>query len=98
MSSQILVFFCLAALLLSTSSFIIQENHEEMQADTQKVGLGNFTGSKTTQQQINSFINYINSASSFYRDDTSARLSYISTQMNATYGSPDYGFSIAQQG
>lgn len=98
MSSQILVFFCLATLLLFTSSFTIQENHEEKPTDSQKVGLGNFTGTKTTQQQVNSFINYINSASSFYRDDTSARLSYISTQMNATYGSPDYGFSIVQQG
>ena len=90
--------FCLTAILLSTNSFTIQENREEKQTVAQKVGLGNFTGSKTTQQQINSFINYINSASSFYRDDTSARLSYISTQMNTTYGSPDYGFSIVQQG
>lgn len=98
MSSQILVFFCLAALMLSTYGFIMQENHGSQQANTQKVGLGNFTGSKTTQQQITSFINYINSASSFYRDDTSARLSYISAQMNLTYGSPDYGFSIVQQG
>lgn len=97
-SSQILVFSCFVVLFLSAPSFIIQGNHEEDSADSQKVGLGNFTGSKTTQQQVNSFINYINSASSFYRDDTSARLSYISTQMNTTYGSPDYGFSIVQQG
>jgi hypothetical protein len=35
--------------------------------------------------QVSAFINYINSASTFYRDDISSRLKYISDQMNTHY-------------
>jgi hypothetical protein len=62
------------------------------------LGFGNQTGSNTSQAQVTSFINFINSASIAYRDDPYSRLLYISNQMNITYSTQDYGFSIIQQG
>ena len=35
--------------------------------------------------QVSAFINYINSASTFYRDDINSKLKYISDQMNTHY-------------
>lgn len=61
-------------------------------------GFGNQTGSNTTQAQVTSFINFVNSASIAYRDDPYSRLVYISDQMNTTYGTELYGFSIIQEG
>lgn len=62
------------------------------------LGFRNETGSNTTQAQVISFINFINSASAFYRFDTAARLNYISDQMNASFGQPGLGFTIIQHG
>lgn len=63
-----------------------------------KLGFGNITGPGTTAEQVDSFINFINSASIYFRDDNKSRLDYISDQMNKTYGIPGYGFSVIQQG
>jgi hypothetical protein len=43
---------------------------------------------------VSAFINYINSASTFYRDDISSRLKYISDQMNTAYGKSGYTYSV----
>jgi hypothetical protein len=43
-----------------------------------------------------SFVNYINSAAIYYRDDFAMRLKYISDQLNSSYGSAGSGFCIVQ--
>lgn len=71
---------------------------EEKAVQDSNLGFKNETGSNTTAGQVTSFINFINSASSFYHDDIKARLGYISDQMNKTYPVAGRGYSIIQQG
>lgn len=86
-------------LLLCLSHFTVLSLVFEKQAiQAFNLGFKNETGSNTTQAQVISFINFINSASTFYRSNTAARLNYISEQMNASFGLPGFGFSIIQQG
>jgi hypothetical protein len=44
--------------------------------------------------QVSAFINYINTASTFYRDDDESKLKYISDQMNIAYGITGYSYSV----
>ncbi len=44
--------------------------------------------------QVSAFINYINSASTFYRDSIYSRLNYISDQMNTAYGKSGLSYSV----
>jgi hypothetical protein len=44
--------------------------------------------------QVSAFINYINSASTFYRDDKESKLKYISDQMNTHYKKSGYAYSV----
>jgi hypothetical protein len=87
-------------LLVASSSFVMKnspENQIKLESSN-NLEFSNQTGSGATQAQVTSFINYINSASTFFRDDTQSRLNYIADQMNSSYGSDGYGFSIVQQG
>lgn len=86
---QLLLLFLSHIVVLS---FIIEEMQDS------NLGFKNETGINTTQAQVNSFINFINSASAFYRDDTYTRLAYISDQMKKAYGKDNNNFSVLQQG
>lgn len=89
MKRLLLLFFSHFACL----SFVVSE---EIQGSN--LGFKNETGINTTQAQVNSFINFVNSASAFYRDDTYTRLAYISDQMRKAYGKDNNNFSVLQQG
>lgn len=93
-------FFC----IITISSFLLQQDHSA-HTDAGLVSITNHpslnfshyeTGYNTTAMQVSSFMNYINSASVFFRDDTKACLEYISDQMNKSYGVNGYGFSIIE--
>lgn len=59
------------------------------------LGFGNSSGAGASSTEMISFGNFINSGSAFYHDDVSQRLTYISDQMNKTYGdSSIYGYSV----
>ena len=58
------------------------------------LGFGNQTGGGVTADQVQSFINFINSASTYYRDSPQGRLTYISDKMNAAYGNANFGYSV----
>jgi hypothetical protein len=60
------------------------------------LGFQNSTGQGVNATYFASFINFINSAAIYYRDDTAMRLKYISDQLNSTYGSASTGYSIVQ--
>jgi hypothetical protein len=66
--------------------------------NTPSLGFGNQTGANTTAGQVTSFINFINSASTYFSDDAEARLNYISDQLNSSYGVSGEGFSVIQAG
>lgn len=53
-------------------------------------------GAGATESQVSAFVNFINSASSFYHDDAALRLAYISDQMNKTHGASLEGYSILE--
>ena len=89
---KILIAMCLSHFIVLSFVF------EEQAMQSSNLGFKNETGVNTTQAQVSSFINFINSASAFYRSDTAARLNYVSDQMNASFGQPGFGFSIFQHG
>ena len=81
---------------LSSQFFLSVENEKRLPISfTSNLGFGNFTGSGASSAELISFGNFINSGSAFYHDNVSQRKTYISDQMNKTYGNgPDYGYSI----
>jgi hypothetical protein len=47
--------------------------------------------------QLNSFINFLNSASTFYKDDKEQNIRYIQSQMTTAYGSLTRCFGVVIQ-
>jgi hypothetical protein len=45
--------------------------------------------------QLNSFINFLNAASSFYRDDIKLNLNYVQSNMAAAYGKSSQFYGVA---
>lgn len=97
----LLICFC----FISISSFFLHQKIEDQPSAAASIsnshpslGFANYTGINATAAQVSSFINFINSASTYFRDDTKARLNYISDQMNKAYGRSGVGFSVVQQG
>jgi hypothetical protein len=60
------------------------------------LGFQNNTGQGVNATYFASFINFINSAAIYYRDDVGMRLKYISDQLNSSYGTATSGFSLVQ--
>jgi hypothetical protein len=95
----------LAVLLASVSSFnlkAISINKETLQLGTGNIqsglqGFTNRTGSMFGTAQLNSFINFINSASTFYRDDVDQNLRYIQSQMTTAYGASSTYYGVVIQ-
>lgn len=96
----LLICFC----FVSISSFSTQQRPQALssaaliQGSHPSLGFANYTSPNATAAQVTSFINFINSASIYFRDDVKSRLDYISNQMNKTYNFSGYGFSVIQQG
>ncbi len=92
MALKLCIFF-LSALL--GSPFILKQKGGAITIGSGNLGFGNQTGSGVVAGQVSAFINYINSASTFYRDDVESKLKYISDQMNTAYGiSAGYNYSV----
>ncbi len=89
--SLILLLTCL------TSQFLVEEERVVIQfASASGLQFADRKGAGATESQVSAFINYINSASSFYREDAAQRLTYISDQMNKTHGMSLEGYSILE--
>jgi hypothetical protein len=92
MALKLCIFF-LSALLCSP--FILKQKGGAIAISSSgNLGFGNQTGSGVVAGQVSAFINYINSASTFYRDDIESKLKYISDQMNTAYGRSGYSYSV----
>ncbi len=91
MALKLCIFF-LSALLCSP--FILQQKEGAIAISSGNLGFGNATGPGVVAGQVSAFINYINSASAFYRDDDESVLKYISDQMNTAYGITGYTYSV----
>ena len=66
MALKLCIFF-LSALLCSP--FILENKGKEIIIRSGNLGFGNQTGSGVVAGQVSAFINYINSASTIYRDN-----------------------------
>lgn len=90
------IFYLKAALIclliVLGSPLIVETGSASM--PSQGLGFANQTGSNTSVEQVSAFINFINSASTYFREDHKAKLEYISNQMNASYGVDGYGYSV----
>ena len=91
MALKLCIFF-LSALLCSP--FILKQKGGAIAISSGNLGFGNQTGSGVVAGQVSAFINYINSASTFYRDDKESKLKYISDQMNTHYKKSGYAYSV----
>ena len=60
-------------------------------------GFSDFTGTAATPEMITSFTNFINTASSFYKDDVEANVQYIKEQLDGQYGTEDNNFFVIIQ-
>lgn len=91
MTLKLCIFF-LSALLCSP--FVLKQKGEAITIKSGNLGFGNYTGPGVVPGQVSAFINYINSASTYYRDDKESKLKYISDQMNTAYGKSGYIYSV----
>ncbi len=92
MALKLCIFF-LSALLCSP--FILKQKAGAITISSGNLGFGDQTGEGVVAGQVSAFINYINSASTFYRDDKESKLKYISDQMNTAYGiNASYTYSV----
>ncbi len=92
MALKLCIFF-LSALLCSP--FILKQKEGPITISSSgNLGFGNQTGSGVKAGQVSAFINYINTASTNFRDDDESVLNYISFQMNTIYGYTDYTYSV----
>jgi hypothetical protein len=92
MALKLCIFF-LSALLCSP--FILKQKEGPIAISSSgNLGFGNYSGSGVVAGQVSAFINYINSASTFYRDDIESKLKYISDQMNTHYKKSGYVYSV----
>ncbi len=83
MALKLCIFFLLALLC---SPFILKQKEGPIAISSSgNLGFGNLTGPGVVAGQVSAFINYINSASTFFRDDEESKLKYISDQMNTYY-------------
>jgi hypothetical protein len=60
-------------------------------------GFGNRTGASFGAAQLSSLINFINSASTFYRDNVEQNLRYIQNQMTTAYGGSSNLYGVILQ-
>jgi hypothetical protein len=60
-------------------------------------GFPNHIGETFGEDKANTFLNLINAAASFYRDDMEKNLKYLQTNMQAAYGEGNETFSVVIQ-
>lgn len=81
-------------ILLVFTSALISEADIVQSTYISNLGFESCQGVDVTGSEVTNFINFVNSASSFFKGDILKRYAYIREQMNTLYEKPGYEFSI----
>jgi len=61
------------------------------------LGFSDWNAGGVTEEQINGFISFVNTAASLYENDVQKHLVYIVNQLNSYFGSSDEKYSVIVQ-
>jgi hypothetical protein len=83
-------------LVVLSSSFMLTQQEKTTAVAKPNLGFENYTGSGVSADKLAAYINFVNSASVYFRSDVVAKQDYISSQMNTSYGVSGCAYSIIE--